>query len=66
MTRRRGPALLYITSDGNTVPIDTQAVTDPRERDLYRALTARAERLADKADQTDAGPAPDPLTGHYL
>lgn len=50
MTRRRGPALLYITTDGTTVPVDTEAVTDPRERALYRGLTARADELADTAD----------------
>jgi hypothetical protein len=50
MTRRRGPALLYATSDGQTVPVDTEAVTDPRERALYRALAGRADQLADNAD----------------
>lgn len=63
MTRRRGPALIYITSTGDTVPVDTQAVPDPRERVLYRALADRATRLADTADTE---PAPDPRTGHYL
>lgn len=50
MTRRRGPALLYVQSDGTTVPVDREAVTDPRERDLFRAMTNRANHLADKAD----------------
>lgn len=51
MPRRRGPALLYITSDGTTIPVDRQAVTDPRERDLFRAMAARATNLAADADQ---------------
>lgn len=50
MTRRRGPALLYITSDGEQVPVDRKAVADPRERALYRALAGRAATLADEAD----------------
>lgn len=62
----RGPALIFIASDGSKVPVDTEAVTDPRERDLYRALAARAARLADKADEADADPTPEPRTGHYL
>lgn len=63
MTRRRGPALLYITTDGTTVPVDREPVTDPRERDLYRAMAARANQIADNADDT---PGLDPRTGHYL
>ena len=50
MTRRRGPALLYITTDGVQVPVDREPVTDPRERALYRALAGRAAVLADTAD----------------
>ncbi|MEC3995050.1 hypothetical protein VSR01_16515 [Actinacidiphila sp. DG2A-62] len=64
--RERGPALIYVTSAGRRIPVDTEAVTDERERDLYRALAARAERLADAADKDATGPAPDPRTGHYL
>lgn len=56
MPRRRGPALLYITTDGTTVPVDTEAVADPRERALYRGLTARADELADTADADAAKP----------
>jgi hypothetical protein len=52
MTRRRSPALLYVTSTGETVAVDTEAVSDPRERAIYRALAGRAAELADKADQT--------------
>lgn len=62
MTRRRGPALLYIDSAGNRHHIDREPVPDPRERDICRALTARADTLADKADDQ---PAPT-NTGHYL
>lgn len=58
MTRRRGPALLYVQPDGTTIPVDRQAVTDPRERALFRAMAARATRLADDAD---AGPADKPF-----
>jgi hypothetical protein len=63
VSRRRGPALLYITTDGVQVPVDTEAVPDARERALYRAMAQRANTLADKADAT---PEPDPRTGHYL
>lgn len=63
MTRRRGPALLYITTDGTTIPVATEAVPDPRERVLCRALLGRAATLADQADAADR-PAP-PGTGHY-
>lgn len=50
MTRRRGPALVYIDSAGTRHDIARSAVTDPVERDLCRALTTRAGHLADKAD----------------
>lgn len=56
MTRRRGPALLYITTDGQQIPVDREPVTDPRERDLFRAMTNRANHLADKADTAPAEP----------
>lgn len=56
-----GPALLYRTTTGALVQVDTQAVSDPRERDLYRSLSQRAARLADAAER--AAP---PGTGHYL
>lgn len=56
MTRRRGPALLYVQSDGTTIPVDREAITDPRERALYRGLTARADELADAADAADTKP----------
>lgn len=66
MSRRRdrGPALIYITSDGTQVDVDRQAVDDPRERALYRALSGRAADLANKADAAER-PAP-PGTGHYM
>jgi hypothetical protein len=53
VTRPRGPALLYITTDGQQVPVDREAVADPRERALYRALAGRAVVLADDADQAE-------------
>lgn len=61
MTRRRGPALIYITTDGTTIPVDREPVTDPRERALYRGLTARADELADQADQAETAPTPRPI-----
>lgn len=61
MTRRRGPELLYVTTDGTTIPVDREAVTDPRERAIYRGLTARADQLADKADTDDATGLPHPV-----
>lgn len=64
-TTPAGPALIYVTSAGEKVPVDTEPIADARERDLFRALTARAGRLADKAD-TDDNPAPEPRTGNYL
>lgn len=54
MPRRRGPALLYLTSDGEEVPVDREAVTDPRERAIYRALSDRATDLADAAETRPA------------
>lgn len=65
MTRRRttialpdGPALVYVGSwqaDGTrrVTPVDREAVQDPRERALYRALAGRADQLADSADQAE-------------
>lgn len=63
MTRRRGPALIYIDSADTHHDIDREAIADPVERDLCRALTQRAHNLADKAD-TDTPP--EPRTGLYL
>lgn len=65
MTRRPRPALLYRTSTGETVPVDTEPVGDPRERDLFRALATRSLRLADQADDDDAKRPDPPGTGHY-
>jgi hypothetical protein len=53
VTRRKGPALIYITSVGDHVDVDTEAVADPRERALYRALSGRARQLADAADEAE-------------
>lgn len=73
MTRRRttitlpdGPALVYVGSwqpDGTrqVTPVDRTAVADPRERALYRGLTARADHLADQADTDDAIGVPRPV-----
>lgn len=47
-----GPALVYVTSTGEVTCVDTEAVADPRERAIYRALAALAAQLADKADET--------------
>jgi hypothetical protein len=56
-----GPALVFVgpwRPDGSRVvtPVDREAVADPRDRSLYRALTAHADNLADKADTADALP----------
>jgi hypothetical protein len=61
VTRHKGPALLYITSDGDEIPVDEQAVPGRRERRLYRALTAQADELADEADSADEAPAERPF-----
>jgi hypothetical protein len=53
MGRRRGPALVYIDSAGTRHDIARTAIPDPVERDLCRALTTRADDLADKADDDD-------------
>jgi hypothetical protein len=63
MTRRQRPALLYITSTGTTVEVATDAVADPRERAIYRALATRAGQLADQADAGESPPPPG--TGLY-
>jgi hypothetical protein len=63
VTRRRGPALIYIDSAGTHHDIARTAIPDPVERDLCRALTTRATNVADKADEQ---PQPEPRTGHYL
>lgn len=55
-TRRRGPALVYIDSAGNHHDPARQAIPDPYERHLCRALTDRAADLADKADREPARP----------
>jgi hypothetical protein len=60
---RRGPALVYIDSAGTHHDIARTAIPDPVERDLCRALTTRADDLADKADTE---PADKPRTGLYL
>lgn len=61
--RRRGPALIYITSAGDQIDVDTEPVPDARERALYRALSGRARTLADTADQAEDRP--DPPAGFY-
>lgn len=48
-----GPALVYVTTAGEPVPVDREAVPDRRERRLFRALAGRAGELADKADERD-------------
>jgi hypothetical protein len=62
-SRRRGPALVYIDSAGHPHDPARQALTDPVERALCRALLDLASQHADKAD-TDRQP--QPHTGHYL
>lgn len=61
--RQKGPALIYIDSAGKPHQIDTEAVPDERERAICRALSQRADRLADRADQADPPPV---RTGLYL
>jgi hypothetical protein len=56
-----GPALVFVgpwRPDGSrtVTPVDRTAVADPRDRALYRGLTAHADTLADKADADDATP----------
>lgn len=58
MSARRGPALYYRTTAGKVIQVDTEAVGDPRERALYRALADRADTLADKADADDKPKSP--------
>lgn len=56
MTARRwptGPALVYVTTDGERIPVDREAVPGRRERRLFRALAGQAGELADKADERD-------------
>jgi hypothetical protein len=47
----KGPALVYVTTAGEPVPVDREAVPDRRERRLFRALAGQAGELADKADE---------------
>lgn len=65
MSRTRGPALVYIDSAGNHHDPARQALTDPYERHMCRALTGRADDLADAADKADDAK-PKPRTGLYL
>lgn len=46
----RGPALLYVGTDGTVTQIDIEAVRDTRERRLCRALVGAAADLGRKAD----------------
>ena len=48
-----GPALLYVTTAGTTVPVDREALDARRARRLFRALAGQAGELADKADERD-------------
>jgi hypothetical protein len=58
MIPRRGPALVYIDSEGDAHDIARKAVQDPVERDLCGVLVGRAQRLA---EQVDAEPEPEPF-----
>lgn len=63
MTTRlpKGPALVYITTDGRRIPVDREQITDRRERRLLRSLLAHAGELADKADARDDDPPRHPV-----
>lgn len=61
ITSDRGPSLVYASSDARSAtPVDQQAVSDPRERAICRALLVHALALLDAAHQgaapmTDVG-----------
>lgn len=51
-----GPALVYITTTGTLIPVDREAISERRERRLFRALAAQAGELAGQADDADEEP----------
>jgi hypothetical protein len=57
----KGPALVYIGTDGRRTPVDREAIPDRRERRLFRALAAQAAEVADKADTRDDDPPRHPV-----
>lgn len=46
-----GPALVYVSPDGTTTPVDETPVTGPRDRALCRALLGRAGAVLDQAEE---------------
>lgn len=52
----RGPLIAYRSTTGTYTAIDTEAVTDERERAICRALLDHALKLLDTADEPPKNP----------
>lgn len=51
-----GPLVAYRSTAGTYTAVDTEAVTDNRERAICRALLDRALKLLDDADEPTKNP----------
>ncbi|MFJ9027590.1 hypothetical protein ACIRQP_03540 [Streptomyces sp. NPDC102274] len=52
----RGPLIAYRSTTGTYTAIDTEAVTDDRERAVCRALLTHALKLLDEQDKAPKPP----------